>query len=53
MAEPDSTIRSVQTAPASEKTFTRHLLDTLRSHPSCMDARRFPTFHGAADVSGR
>ena len=53
MAHKDSATPDVQTAWAREKTFTRHLHDTLGSHLSCIGARGIPTTDGAADVSGR
>src|SRR6516165_9490012 len=42
MAGLDLDTPHVQTAGASEKTFTRHPYDTLRSHPSCIGAERVP-----------
>jgi hypothetical protein len=53
MPEPEPAIPIVQSAPAREKTFTRHPHDTLRSHLSCISASDTPITDGAADVSGR
>lgn len=53
MAEPVPDTPGKQTACWNEKTFTRRLADTLRSHPSCISARAIPLTNGAADVSGR
>lgn len=53
MARTATVTPCVQTARPREKTFTRHPLDTLRSHPSCISARCAPSTNGAADVSGR
>src|SRR6478752_6258007 len=53
MAETVLVTPRMQTECPSEKTFTRRLLDTLRSHPSCISARSVPLTDGAADVSGR
>jgi len=52
MAQWDYVTRKGKYVQRSEKTFTRMLGFTLRSHLSCI-ARVIPTTDGAADVSGR
>ena len=42
MARTGTVTPRVQTARPREKTFTRHPLDTLGSHPSCISARYAP-----------